>query len=90
MSALHRVVSQHAHDHKLLDLCSGLQRTIERFDALLAAHVTSDGPPLDCELVHVVLGAIAIRNRLSSAFDVEPAIAEPVRPDAARMESLLR
>jgi hypothetical protein len=96
MTALHRELRQHAHDSKLLDLCSGLQRVVERFDAVLVEHARSEDAPTrdhvltDAMLVDAVLGAIAIRNRLASAFAAAPPPVHDAPVDTPAPESLLR
>jgi crotonobetainyl-CoA:carnitine CoA-transferase CaiB-like acyl-CoA transferase len=90
MTELHRELRRHAHDGKLLDLCGGLQRTLDRLDALLASYAAGDGPPIDSPLVEAMLGIIAIRNRLGDAFAVSVPVARGSRAPTPAQESLLR
>ncbi|HEY5920012.1 MAG TPA: hypothetical protein VIV11_00015 [Kofleriaceae bacterium] len=91
MSFLHEAVHHPGHDDKLLDLCSGIEVLLARFDALLEAHAVGDGPAVASPLVDAVLGMIAIRNRLAATFGA--AATQPAGKATAHMaaeESLLR
>ncbi len=91
MSVLHEAVHHTGHDHELLDLCSGLEVVLARFDALLETHAVGDGPVVESHLVDAVLGMIAIRRRLGATFAAaarEPATTSAANPVA--QESLLR
>jgi crotonobetainyl-CoA:carnitine CoA-transferase CaiB-like acyl-CoA transferase len=96
VSILHEAVHHPGHDDKLLDLCSGIEVLLARFDALLDTHASGDGAAVDSPLVDAVLGMIAIRNRLAATFAA--ASTEPARParahtdpaHASAQESLLR
>lgn len=96
MKHLAREMRHHAHDERLLDLCSGLHSTIARLDALLARYAPADGegPRTHApELVDAVLGAIAIRNRIAATLEAAAATGAPTAPAApvvANGESLLR
>lgn len=86
MKELVREVRRHAHDDRLLDLSGGLQSTIARLDALLAQHAPPGADDADAStatvpgLVDALLGVIAIRNRLASAFEGTP-IVTAIAPD---------
>jgi hypothetical protein len=90
VSVLHEAVHHPGHDDKLLDLCSGLEVVLARFDALLDAYAAGDGPAVESPLVDAVLGMIAIRKRLATTFAA--ASTEPAREPAHAIvrESLLR
>jgi hypothetical protein len=90
VSALHEAVHHPGHDHKLLDLCSGLEVLLARFDAVLSSHAVGDGPPIESPLVDVVLGMIAIRNRLVATFAAAATEPARTRPTAVVEGSLLR
>ena len=95
MTELHRVVRRYAHDTKLVELLGGLHAAISRLDAVLARYAPGEpdaaataGSP---EVVDLMLGVIAIRDRLAAAMvmatvhhDAEAPLAGPPQ------ESLLR
>ena len=90
MSVLHEAIHHPGHDDKLLDLCSGLEVVLARFDALLDAYATGDGPAVESPLVDAVLGMVAIRNRLAATFATAATEPPPEPAHAIVRESLLR
>lgn len=69
MSAIHRVA---VGDDSLLDIVSGLESTARKFDGLIAQYVPgtpAPGAPDHPRTLELLLGLIAVRERLRTVFD---------------------
>lgn len=93
MSELHRAVTRESHDGRWLDLLCGVRGVVGRFDELLARYVPGapSGEPGDAsaEVILVLLGLIAVRDRIHGALALPAAPRMAAEKPAAR-ESLLR
>lgn len=68
MSVIHRV---DVNDGSLLDIVSGMESTARRFDGLLDRYVPgapTPGVPDDPRTLDLLLGLVAVRERLRSVF----------------------
>jgi hypothetical protein len=96
IAEVERVVRGDSHDDAFLGLACGLRAAISRFDELLAQYA----PPKDArapdeerapELVELLLGMIAIRERLASVTEVPVATLAAPAPASSPLDgSLLR